>query len=78
MLRLNATPVLVLAVIGCLTPCVRGGMIITANLPDNTAIINISGTQDGAATFNSNQSEWYQPFNTTGNLLEIYSPSRDV
>ena len=38
----------------------------------NTAIININATQDGAATFNSDQSLWYHPFFTGGaaQLLE--------
>jgi len=49
---------------------VFGGTVITANLPANMAIVNISGTADGSATFNSDQSLWYQPFNTGGTLLE--------
>jgi hypothetical protein len=53
----------------------RGGSVITTNLPSNTAIINIDGRADGAAsyTFDSPgdfQTRWYQPFNTSGNLLE--------
>lgn len=43
-----------------------GGTVITANLPPNTAIINISGTQDGAATYNGDLSLWYHPFFTGG------------
>lgn len=46
------------------------GTVITANLPANTAIVNISGTQDGAASYNGDQSLWYHPFNTVGTLLE--------
>ena len=53
-----------------LAPPVWGGTVITDNLPANTAIVNISGTQDGAASYNSDQSLWYQPFNTGGTLLE--------
>lgn len=47
------------------------GTVITANLPPNTAIINIDGRADGAASFSGpNQSLWYQPFNTGSSLLE--------
>ena len=56
---------------GCLSPALAG-TVITANLPPNTAIVNINATQDGATTFNSDQSLWYQPFSTGGaaQLLE--------
>ena len=50
-----------------------GGTIITSNLPANTAIVNISGTQDGAAVDSgANAPLWYQPFFTGGatQLLE--------
>jgi hypothetical protein len=47
-----------------------GGTVLTNNLPANTAIVNINATQDGAATYNSDQSLWYHPFNTGGNLLQ--------
>ena len=49
-----------------------GGTVITANLPPATAILNINATQDGAASYNSDQSLWYQPFSTGGaaQLLE--------
>ena len=56
-----------------------GGTVITTNLPAGDAIINISGRADGAAAFGgatppgvigADQDFWYQPFNTTGNLLE--------
>jgi hypothetical protein len=52
-------------------PQIHAGTVITSNLPPNTAIININGTQDGAASFNGDQSLWYQPFSTSGvtNLL---------
>jgi hypothetical protein len=43
------------------------GTVITADLPANTAIININGTQDGAANSGgSDQAFWYEPFNTGG------------
>ncbi|HEX4414727.1 MAG TPA: PEP-CTERM sorting domain-containing protein [Lacipirellulaceae bacterium] len=43
------------------------GSVITTNLPANTAIINISGTQDGAADYGgTGQDFWYQPFFTGG------------
>jgi hypothetical protein len=66
------TPLAVLFSIAAIAPALYGGTVITAGLPENTAIINISGTQDGAATYNGDQSLWYQPFNTGGvsNLLE--------
>jgi hypothetical protein len=51
-------------------PSVFAGTIITANLPANMAIINISATQDGSASYNGDQALWYQPFNTGGTLLE--------
>jgi hypothetical protein len=48
------------------------GTVISSNLPPGTAIVNISGTQDGAFGYNSDQSLWYQPFSTGGaaQLLE--------
>ncbi len=46
------------------------GSIITTGLPGNSAIINISGTADGAARFDATQTYWYSPFNTSGTLLE--------
>src|SRR4029079_14321157 len=46
----------------CLTG--RSGTVITTNLPENTAIININARQDGAATYNGDQSLWYHPFFT--------------
>jgi hypothetical protein len=52
------------------------GTIITSGLPANTAIVNISGTADGAASYNTGspgapaQTYWYQPFNANGDLLE--------
>jgi len=39
-----------------------GGTVITANLPANTAIVNIDARADGAASYNGDQSLWYQPF----------------
>lgn len=32
--------------------------------------MNVSGTADGAASYDSSQTYWYQPFNTSGSLLE--------
>ena len=53
---------------------VLGGTVITTNLPANTVIINISGTQDGAAGYGAaggnSQALWYEPFNASGTLLE--------
>ncbi len=42
------------------------GTVITANLPPNTAIVNIDAKQDGAATWNSGQDSWFHPFFTGG------------
>jgi len=60
-----------LGVAGSLSPALAG-TVITANLPPDTAIVNIDATQDGAATFNGDQSLWYHPFSTGGaaQLLE--------
>jgi hypothetical protein len=44
----------------------HAGSVITTNLPANTAIINISGTQDGAATYDGSQDKWYGPFSASG------------
>lgn len=70
---------LVLAAVACLAgPAVtaRGGSVITANLPPQTAIVNISGTEDGAAAYNGDQSLWYHPFYTGGatQLLQYTVP----
>jgi hypothetical protein len=48
------------------------GTVITTNLPSNTAIVNISGTQYGAGSYSgTGQAYWYQPFAATaGPLLE--------
>ncbi len=53
-------------------PSVFGGSIITANLPAGTAIVNINARQDGAGSYNGDQSLWYNPFFTGGatQLLE--------
>jgi hypothetical protein len=40
----------------------HAGTVITANLPADTAIVNIDARQDGAANFNGDQSLWYHPF----------------
>ncbi len=57
----------------------RAGTIISTNVPAGAAIINISGTADGAASYGGstgsmqvlgpNQDDWYQPFDS-GGLLE--------
>ena len=57
-------------VFGMLPCLLSAGTIITANLPSNTAIINIDARADGAATFNGSQSLWFHPFNTSSSLLE--------
>jgi hypothetical protein len=51
------------------------GTIITTNLPVSTAIININGTQDGAANSSAGpQAFWYEPFSTGGvGQLLIYT-----
>lgn len=48
----------------------QGGTVISNNLPTDTAIVNIDAQADGSAAFNGDQSLWYQPFNTSGTLLE--------
>ncbi len=58
---------LVIAVIMLTANRALAGSVITANLPANVAIINISGTQDGAANYGgAAQDFWYQPFFTGG------------
>jgi hypothetical protein len=57
------------------------GTILTSGLPTGTAIINISGTADGAAAYGGatgslavigvNQDDWYRPFNASNQLLEF-------
>jgi uncharacterized protein (TIGR03437 family) len=52
--------------------------LITTNLPNGMAIVNISGTQDGAGSFNGAQTIWFQPFNLnspTAQLLEYTVPA---
>jgi hypothetical protein len=48
--------------------------VITSGLPAGSAIVNISGTEDGAAEYNTGsphaQTYWYDPFNINGDLLE--------
>jgi hypothetical protein len=43
-----------------------GGTVITANLPVNTAIVNMDARQDGAASYNGDLSLWYHPFSNAG------------
>jgi hypothetical protein len=52
----------------------RAGTVITTNLPSNTAIVNIDGRADGAATYNGDQSLWYHPFNSGTTLPQITVP----
>ena len=49
------------------------GTVITANLPANTAIVNIDGRADGAASFDGGQTHWFHPFNTPGGTLLQYT-----
>jgi hypothetical protein len=49
------------------------GSVITSNLPANVAaIVNIDARQDGAASFDGGQDNWFHPFFTGGatNLLQ--------
>jgi len=48
----------------------NGGMVITNNLPANTAIINIDARADGAAGYDGGQTHWFKPFNIGGPLLQ--------
>ncbi len=49
----------------------EAGYVITQNLPANDVIIGVDGRADGAANFSGpGQDDWFQPFNTNGNLLE--------
>ena len=68
--RTNKTIVAILFGIAGVLLQARAGTVITANLPANTAIINIDGRADGAANFDGGQSHWFQPFNTGSTLLE--------
>jgi hypothetical protein len=51
-----------------LSPTLFGGTVITDNLPPHTAIVNIDARADGASGYSGDQSLWYAPFNTGGNL----------
>jgi hypothetical protein len=42
------------------------GTVITDNLPVNFAIVNVNALQDGAASYNGDQSLWYHPFSNAG------------
>jgi hypothetical protein len=48
-----------------------GGTIINTNLPAGDIIVDIGGTADGAAGFDGPQDHWFQPFNISGQLLEV-------
>jgi hypothetical protein len=52
-----------------------GGSVITANLPANTAIVNINAQTDGAANYNGDLSLWYQPFSNNGSLPQLSLPA---
>jgi hypothetical protein len=47
------------------------GTIINTNLPAGDTIVNIGGATDGAAAFDGPQDHWYQPFNTSNQLLQV-------
>ena len=71
-IRSSARAALFLGLAGAV-PQAFSGTVITTNLPSNTAIVNISGTEDGAAVYTgANAPLWYQPFFTGGaaRLLE--------
>ena len=53
------------------------GTTFTTNLPAGDTIVNIGGTTDGAAASGgANQDLWYQPFNSSSQLLEVTRPTR--
>lgn len=47
------------------------GTVISTNLPSDTWIVNIDGRNDGAHSFDADQSNWYGPFAVNGNLLQL-------
>lgn len=51
------------------------GTIISNNLPSNTWIVNIDGRNDGAAGYDGDQSSWFRPFASDGNLLALTLPA---
>ncbi len=51
------------------------GTVITANLPASTAIVNIDARADGSASYNGDQSLWYQPFNSGSTLPQLSLPA---
>jgi hypothetical protein len=46
------------------------GTVITTGLPAKTAIINISGSADGAANYDPTQTYWFSPFEAGGTPLQ--------
>jgi hypothetical protein len=42
------------------------GTVITTNLPAGTAIVNINAQQDGAASYDGGQDNWFDPFFSGG------------
>ncbi|MGH8024767.1 MAG: hypothetical protein ACRED1_14350 [Limisphaerales bacterium] len=71
------TPIAVFAVLCLASSPSRAGTVITGNLPQNMAIVNIDARADGASRYNGDQSLWYSPFNTSGSLL-TYAVSAGV
>jgi hypothetical protein len=47
------------------------GTIINTNLAPGDTIVNIGGATDGAAAFDGGQDRWFQPFNSSNQLLEV-------
>jgi hypothetical protein len=55
---------LALLAVWFLPQAIFAGTLINTNLPTGATIVNIDGTQDGAASYSGpNQEYWYQPFN---------------
>ena len=60
------------AILASIAAVAFGGTVINTNLPAGDTIVNIGGTTDGAASFGGpNQDLWFQPFNSSGSLLEV-------
>ena len=50
----------------------HAGSVIATNLPSGTvAVVNIDATNDGAASYDGDQSSWFQPFAVNKVLTEI-------
>jgi hypothetical protein len=63
--RINKTIIAILFGIAGVLLRSSAGTVITTNLPANTAIVNIDGRADGAASFDGGQSHWFHPFGAT-------------